>query len=128
MRHRVYGRHLGRSKNARTALFRNLVRSLFISESIQTTEGKAKAIKGLVDKIITQAKSPATRRLVSKFLTDTKVAEKLIKEITPRLVSRNSGYTSIVKLGRRVGDGSMIVRMSLLIEGKKLTADSKDAK
>lgn len=128
MRHRVYGRHLGRNKNERTALFRNLVRSLFISESIQTTEGKAKAIKGLVDQIITQAKNPNARRLVSQFMVDKQVAEKLVKDIAPRLSNRTSGYTSVVKVGRRVGDGSMIVRMSLLTEGSRIKKqESSDA-
>ncbi len=118
MRHNVYGKHLSRDKNERTALFRSLVRSLILSEKIQTTETKAKAIKGLVDKIINQAKTPATRRLVSQFITDKKVSEKLVKEIVPKLSGRTSGYTTVVKLGRRLGDGAMIVQMSL-VEGKK---------
>ena len=115
MRHRVYGKKLGRTRNARIALFRNLVQSLLISESIETTETKAKAIKGLVDKLINQAKTPATRRLVSQFLTNKTFAERLVKDIAPRLKDRSSGYTSIVKVGRRLGDCSMVVRMSLLV-------------
>ncbi|MBI2021553.1 50S ribosomal protein L17 [Candidatus Daviesbacteria bacterium] len=116
MRHKVYGKHLGRNKDERKALFKNLVQSLFLSESIKTTEPKAKAIKGLVDKIVNQAKSPQTRRLVSQFLTKKEVTDKLIKDLLPRLKSRTSGYTSVVKLGRRQGDGAMVVQMSLLVE------------
>ena len=128
MRHNVYGKHLSRDKNERTALFRSLVRSLILSEKIQTTEAKAKAIKGLVDKIINQAKTPATKRLVSQFVIDKKAAEKLIKEIAPKLSNRNSGYTTVVKLGRRLGDGAMMVQMSL-VEGKKeLKAETKETK
>ena len=128
MRHNVYGKHLSRDKNERTALFRSLVRSLILSEKIQTTETKAKAIKGLVDKIINQAKTPATKRLVSQFVIDKKAAEKLIKEIAPKLSNRNSGYTTVVKLGRRLGDGAMMVQMSL-VEGKKeLKAETKETK
>ncbi len=123
MRHRVYGAHLSRSKNQRTALFRSLVRSLFLNEKIETSEAKAKAIRGLVDKLITQAKSPNTRRLVSQFLTDQVVAEKLVSDIAPRLSDRVSGYTSIVKLGVRPGDGTMMVAMKLLTT--ELTANSK---
>lgn len=123
MRHKVYGKHLGRDKNQRTALFRSLVRSLVLSEKIETTEAKAKAIKSLVDKLITQAKSPTTKRLVSQFLTDKQISEKFINEIVPRLTSRNSGYTSTVRLGPRLGDGAMIVQMRLLLDdqpkGKK---------
>lgn len=119
MRHSVYGKKLGRDKNERTALFKNLVQSLIQASSIETTEAKAKAIKGLVDKIINQAKTPSTQRLVSQFLTQKKTTEKLFKEVLPRLKTRNSGYTSIVKLGRRLGDGAMVVRMSLLLEESK---------
>lgn len=119
MRHRVYGRILGRTKNERNALFKNLVRSLFISGSIETTQAKAKSIKGLVDKIINQAKTPVSKRLISQFLSDQRVAHKLIKEIIPRLESRNSGYTSLMRIGPRPGDGAMIVKMSLLLEEEK---------
>lgn len=121
MRHKVYGKHLGRNKNERTALFKNLVQSLILSESIETTEAKAKAIKGLVDKIITQAKSPTTRRLVSQFLVSKKTQDKLIKEILPRLSGRTSGYTSTVRMGKRLGDNALIVKMSLLLEEKKVS-------
>lgn len=124
MRHNVYGKKLSRDKNQRTALFKNLVRSLIIHESIQTTDAKAKAIKGTVDKIINQAKTPTTRRLVSQFLVDKAAQEKLIKEIIPRLGDRTSGYTSVVRIGRRLGDGAMIVRMSL-IEGRVKEAPAR---
>ncbi len=114
MRHNVYGKHLGRDRNQRTALFKSLVRALILNEKIETTEAKAKSIKGLVDKLINQAKAPSTRRLMSQFLTEKSLSQKLVKEILPGLGSRNSGYTSIVKLGRRLGDGAMMVNMSLM--------------
>ncbi len=125
MRHKVYGKHLGRNKNQRTALFKSLVQSLFISEEIETTEAKAKSVKGLVDKIITQAKSPTSKRLVSQFLTKRETQDKLFKYLLPRLGNRNSGFTSIIKLGRRMGDGAMIVKMSLLLEEKKAVIQTK---
>lgn len=117
MRHRVYGKHLSRDKNQRAALFKGLVSSLFLHGFIETTDTKAKAIKGLVDKVINQAKNKQTRLLSS--LLSKQVEEKLVKEIAPALKDRNSGYTSIVKLGRRVGDGAMKVRMSLLADISK---------
>lgn len=127
MRHKVYGKHLSRDKNQRTALFKNLVRSLILSEHIQTTESKAKAIKGLVDKVITQAKSPTTRRLVGQFLVDKSAQEKLSKDLLPRMKDRTSGYTRIIKLGRRLGDGAMMVKMELLLgEEKKVEAAKKE--
>lgn len=128
MRHKVYGKHLSRTKNQRTALFKNLVQSLILSEKIETTEAKAKAIKGLVDKIINQAKSPTTRRLVSQYLVSKKTQEKLVKDILPRLASRNSGYTSIIRLGKRLGDDSMIVKMTLLVEEAKKSSKTKESK
>ncbi|MBI4036396.1 50S ribosomal protein L17 [Candidatus Daviesbacteria bacterium] len=124
MRHRVYGRKLTRNKNQRTALFKNLVQSLILHGSIKTTEAKVKAVKGLVDKIINQAKSQNSK--VQTFLTNKEVREKLLKEIIPTLKNRNSGYTSFVRLGPRKGDGAMMMRMSLLVnEEEKLTPSLK---
>ena len=129
VRHRVYGRKLGLDKDKRTALFKTLVQSLFKRESIETTEPKAKAIKGLVDKLIKQAKSTTTRRLVSQFLSDKEISEKLIKDITPRLGARKSGFTSMVKMGRRPGDNAMVVKMSLLLEkAKPVVSKTKEEK
>ena len=119
MRHNVYGKKLGRNKNERTSLFRNLVRSLLIEEKIETTQAKAQAIKGLVDIIINQAKSPNTKRLVSQFLVNKKVEEKLEKDLLPKLKERTSGYTTVTKIGRRLGDGTMVVRMSLIMDAVK---------
>ena len=124
MRHRVYGKHLGRDKNQRTALFKSLVGALILHGSIETTETKAKAIKGLVDRVITQAKSKNTRDLVSSYLTQKSVQEKLFKVVVPAVSSRNSGYTSVVKLGRRLGDNAMKVRMTILMEEKKEKVES----
>lgn len=128
MRHRVYGKHLGRSKDQRTALFKSLVRSLILEESIKTTQPKAKAVIGLVDKIITQAKSATSKRLVSQFLTHKTVTDKLDKEILPRLKSRTSGYTSLVKIGPRLGDGAMIVKLSLILDSIKEPAKKNELK
>lgn len=128
MRHRVYGKHLGRSKDQRTALFKSLVRSLILEESIKTTLPKSKAIKGLVDKIITQAKSETSKRLVSQLLTHKRVYDKLNNEILPRVGSRTSGYTSVVKIGPRLGDGAMIVKMSLILDEVKATKATKVTK
>lgn len=119
MRHSVYGKKLGRNKNQRTALFKSLVQALFLSESIETTKAKAQSIKGLVDKLINQAKHQNTRRLVGQFLIKKEINEKLDRDLLPRLSGRNSGYTSTVKLGYRQGDGTMMVKMSLLLDEPK---------
>jgi large subunit ribosomal protein L17 len=128
VRHKVYGRHLGRNTDQRKALFKNLVQSLILSEKIETTESKAKAIKPLFDKLVTSAKSKNTQRLVSQFLVNKEASEKLFKEIVPRLGNRNSGFTSVTRLGRRMGDGATMVQMSLLLEEPKATKPSKEAK
>ena len=111
MRHKVYGRHLGRTKNQRTALFKSLVRSLFIAESIETTEAKAK--------------SANTRRLISQFISNPKIEDKLVKDLVPRMKGRISGYTSVVKLGRRLGDGAMMVKVSLLTDSAPKAVDAE---
>lgn len=116
MRHRVYGKHLGRDKNQRLALFRGLVGSLILHESIQTTQAKAKAIKGLVDTLIVKSKqdSNAARSALESFFQQPKVLEKLTQDVSKRYNSRNSGFTQIVRLGTRAGDGAMMVKMSLI--------------
>lgn len=126
MRHSIYGKKLGRSKNQRTALFKSLVRSLILHERIHTTDAKAKAIKGLVDKLVNRAKRSdnASKRVVNSFLTQPDVAKKLYADIALRYTGdRVSGYTSIVRLGTRQGDGAMMVRMSLVEPMKKIEAE-----
>lgn len=107
MRHRIYGKHLGRDKDERDTLFKGLIQALLTHETIQTTEAKAKAIKGLVDKVINLAKN---KKIYHFGLT---------KEILPKLGNRTSGYTSLVKLGKRLGDQAMVVRMSLITKSSE---------
>lgn len=114
MRHRVYGKKLGKNKNERAALFKSLVHSLLTHGTIETSEAKAKAIKGLVDKIISSAKSKNTQRLLQMYLPNKSLQERLIKEIAPKLDDRVSGYTTLIRLGDRLGDRSMRVRMSII--------------
>lgn len=114
MRHRVYGRHLGRDKDERTRLFKTLLQALFTHGTIETSQGKGKAIKGLVDRVINLAKNRNSRRLLHSFVNSKDLEERLIKEIVPKLGNRTSGYTSLVRLGTRVGDRTMMVRMSLI--------------
>lgn len=125
MRHRVYGRHLGRDKDQRISLFKSLVRSLIISEKIETTEAKVKSIKGLVDRLVNQAKSSTSVRLISQFLSDKDAQQKLISDIAPRYTDRVSGYTSTMRVGKRAGDGASIIRMTFVDNGKKVSAKSE---
>ena len=129
MRHRVFGKKLSRSKDRRKALFRNLVTSLILREAIKTTEAKAKAIKGLVDKVINKGKAGNlhARRVLSQFFTKSAAVEKVIKVLGPRFRQRKSGFTRIIKIGRRKGDNAPIVKMEL-IEGEEKKGKKKKGK
>jgi len=113
VRHRVYGKHLGRNKDARDTLFRGLVKQLLTYGTIQTSETRAKAIKGLVDKVINLAKEKKESRLQA-ILTDKDLRGRLIKEIVPKLGNRTSGFTSMMRMGTRLGDQTTMVRISLI--------------
>jgi large subunit ribosomal protein L17 len=116
MRHRVAGRPLGRDKDARKALFRSLITELFRHERIETTEAKAKAIRGDAEKLITLAKrgDVHSRRLAAKTILDPKVTKKLFETLGPRYKERAGGYTRVFKVGPRLGDAAPIVIMELV--------------
>ncbi len=125
MRHRVFGRKLGRDVKARKALFKNLINALIEHQEIKTTEAKAKAIKGLIDKFVSRAKKKDlhSRRLVFSYLQNKNMVNKLFEEITPRFKNRQSGFTRIIKLGRRRGDAAMMVKMEF-VEGQEAKEES----
>ena len=126
MRHRKAGRKLGRSTGQRRALYRNMITQLFLHGRITTTEAKAKAIRGHAERLITIAKrsnsagEPArqvhARRLAAARLNGSEVVRKLFDEIAPRYEERPGGYTRILKLGRRQGDGARIALIELVEE------------
>jgi large subunit ribosomal protein L17 len=97
-------------------MFRNLVTEILDHEKIKTTEPKAKAVRGMAEKIIGLAKTGdlSSRRQALAFLTDKKVGVKLFAELGPRYAQRSGGYTRIIKLGRRLGDGADIVQIELV--------------
>ncbi len=116
MRHKVDGRKLGRSSGHRRALFRNLVTDLLGYEKIETTEAKAKEVRSLAEKMISLGKdgSLQARRQALAFILDKKVVDKLFTELAPRYSGRNGGYTRLIKLGPRLGDGAPMVRLELV--------------
>ncbi len=102
--------------------------------TIETSQTKAKAISGLVDKIINSAKSKNARGQLQTYFSSKVLQDRIIKEILPKLGSRTSGYTSLVKLGTRLGDQTMMVRMSLIgaeelkpLEKKEKVKEAKPA-
>jgi large subunit ribosomal protein L17 len=116
MRHQVAGRQLGRDKSARKALFRSLITELFRHERIETTEAKAKAVRGDAEKLITLAKrgDVHARRLAAATIFDPKVTKKLFETLGPRYKERKGGYTRIYKVGPRLGDAAPVVIMELV--------------
>ena len=130
MRHRVYGKHLGRNKNQRTALFKGLVRSLILEEAIITSEAKAKAVRGLFDRLVVRSKegSTAGRNVLLASLPQKDVLKKLTEEIAPRYKNRTSGFTNLVRMGTRPGDGTMMVKLSLVEEETPVKAEKPEDK
>lgn len=116
MRHNVAGRKFDRPTDHRIAMYRNLVRDLLIHEYIKTTEPKAKEIQGLCEKVITMGKdgTVAARRRALSFLPDKTVVEKVFAEYAPRYASRPGGYTRIIKLPARLGDGAPMAKIELV--------------
>ena len=116
MKHRIKGRKLNRNSSHRKALFRNLSIALITNEGIKTTLPKAKELRPFIEKIMTISKkdSLANRRLALSILGNEGAVLKLFKEIGPRIVSRNGGYTRILKNGFRVGDKAPMAYMELV--------------
>jgi len=108
MRHNKAGFKLGRDMSARRALLRNLVTSVVEQERIITTVPKAKAAKPLVEKMITLGKQDTlhARRQAAGYLMTPGAVKKLFDKLGPRFSQRNGGYTRIVRVGRRAGDGA----------------------
>ncbi len=125
MRHRVAGYRLGRSKAARIALRRNLIKQFFTHERIRTTRAKAAAIRGEAEKLITVARNSAdgtdaekvhAQRKVAARLGDNSLNKRLFEEIAPRFANRPGGYTRVLKLGPRMGDSAEMVILELVEE------------
>jgi large subunit ribosomal protein L17 len=108
MRHKVAGYKLKRNIGARKALFKGLVTSVIEHERVVTTVPKAKAVRPLVEKMITLAKRDTlhTRRQAAAFLETPAAVQKLFDKLGTRFGQRNGGYTRIVRLGIRKGDGA----------------------
>jgi len=126
MRKNVFGKQLKRDKNERTALFKGLMSSLVLNESIKTTEAKAKAIKGEVDKLVTRAKKERNlaKRLLGKKLNP-KAIEKMINNVAPRFANRKGGYTRIIRLGKRFGDDAQVVLLEWVEKAQIETASAE---
>jgi large subunit ribosomal protein L17 len=132
MAHQVFGTKLSRDTDQRQALLKGLVGALVRSEAIETTESKAKAVKGLMEDLVTKARRAALSdiRKIEEVITDKALVEKLVHDIAPRFKSRPGGYTRLIKLGNRVGDNAPMVRMEFvaakLVEAAKIEAPAAE--
>jgi len=126
MRHRVGTKKLKRDVGARKALLRGLVTSVILEERVITTVPKAKAIKPLVEHMITLAKRDTlhTRRQAAAFLDTPKSVKKLFDTLGTRFGQRNGGYTRIVRIGPRKGDGAEQAMLELV--GSELVKRAAD--
>jgi large subunit ribosomal protein L17 len=128
MRHKVFGFKLGRTTSHRRSLLRNLATSLILEERIETTIPKAKALRPIVEKMITLGKRgdlAARRQAIAYLMTDEAVS-KLFDTVGPRFGDRNGGYTRIIRSGWQKGDGADKAFIELL--GSEQTLDEKRQK
>jgi large subunit ribosomal protein L17 len=116
MRHRKKGRHLGRTAEHREATLRNLATSLFRHGRIRTTTAKAKELRTYAEPLITKAKRGDlhARRIVARSIRDKEVLAHLFGELGPRYAERPGGYTRVLKLGHRPGDGADMAIIELV--------------
>lgn len=116
MRHRIAGRKLGRTTEHRWAMLRNLVTSLFEHGRVKTTAAKAKEVRPLAEKLITLAKRGDlhSRRQVLRVVRSPEIVRKLFEKISTNFQMRNGGYTRIIKLGNRPGDGAPVSLIELI--------------
>ncbi len=116
MRHLVKKKKLGRNTAQRRALLRNLVTSFLEKERIRTTLAKARVAKPLAEKMITLAKKDTlhAKRQTLRFIYKKPVVKKLFEELGPRFSERPGGYTRIVKIGPRAGDGAEMAILELI--------------
>jgi large subunit ribosomal protein L17 len=118
MRHRAKGRQLSRTSEHRRATLNNMATSLFEHERVVTTLAKAKELRPFAERLITFARRGDlhARRQVERRIRNRKVSDRLFHEIGPRFASRPGGYTRILKLGHRTGDGAELARIELVGE------------
>lgn len=116
MRHGRSGRKLNRNSSARIALARAQATALLREGRIQTTLTKAKELRPFVEKLITTAKGGDlhARRLVAKDIHDNDVLRKMMDEVAPRYAERPGGYTRILRIGTRRGDGTTMALIELV--------------
>ena len=118
MNHRIGGRKFGLPSDQRRALLKGLVRALLTYQTIKTTETRAKDVRSIAEKLITDARVDTlhARRQARRFLTDETLVHHLFTEIAPEFKNTPGGFTRAVKIGQRRGDAATVVQLSLVTE------------
>ncbi len=127
MRHRKGGSKLQRDGGARRALFKGLTTSVIVHDRVVTTIAKAKAVRPMIDRMITLAKRDTlhSRRQAAAFLETPAAVKRLFETLGPRFAQRNGGYTRVVRLGYRKGDGAEQAVLELLGAELKKRAEER---
>jgi large subunit ribosomal protein L17 len=127
VRHGKKNRNLGRTTAHRIAMFRNQLSSLVIHGRIVTTLPKAKELRPVAERLVTRGKSDTVhaRRIAGRWVADRDLLKKLFTEIAPRFADRPGGYTRIVKLGPRHGDGAEMAILEFVDYERSEAAESK---
>lgn len=130
MRHGDKVKKLSRIKSHREAMLSNMVISLLTYRMIKTTTSKAKALRPVADRLITFGKKGdlAAKRQAYRILRDHNLVKKLFEEIAPQFASRNGGYTRVLRLGTRLGDGASLSLVELLTAKPVIEKDKKGKK
>lgn len=130
MRHRKAFNHLGRKKAHREAMLSNMANSLILNKRITTTEAKAKALRSFVEPIITRSKEDTThsRRIAFRYLRNKEAVSELFREISPKVMTREGGYTRILKIGNRQGDNAEMVMIELVDYNESMLAAKEEKK
>jgi len=116
MRHRKKGKKLGRKIGPRRALLKGLAINFILSGRIKTTAAKAKAVRPIIEHLISSAKEDNLniRRQLISFLQNRSAVKKILTEIGPKYKDRIGGYTRIIKMGERKGDAAQMVILELI--------------
>ncbi len=130
MGHQDRVKKLGRTRAHREAMLANMAMSLFQHRVIRTTDAKAKALRPVVDRLISTAKKGtlASKRQVARTVHVKGVFKKLYSDIVPQFADRDSGFTRVIKLGVRRGDGALVSVVELLTEKPAERLEKKDKK
>ncbi len=128
MRHSIRGKRLGRTTAHRRALFRNQLSSLVLHGRITTTLPKAKELQPIFEKCVTKGKRGTVhaRRQVRQWISSRELVKKLFDDIAPRMEDRNGGYTRVLKLGPRKGDGAEMAILELVDYEPAMSSDDDE--